>query len=204
MAHERAPTLTANRAPRGKLPWIDDDGVVVADSERILAHLSTTRGDPLDENGLTAAERARHHLVRRTVEESLYFAIVAERWQDPSIRDAYSRDLLAGMPAPARPLVRSMAHRMLVKQLWQQGTGRHPLDEVIARAGADVDAVAITLGDAAWFGGDRPRAIDAAVFGSLANVCYTPTPTRIGAHVRRHPNLMGWLDRLRARFVADL
>lgn len=202
--HTLAPTLTANRAPRGKLPWIVDDGVAVPDSERIVEHLVATRGDRLDEAGVTDVDRARHHLARRTVEESLYFAIVAERWQDPALRAAYTRDLLAGMPAPARPLVGALARRLLDKQLWQQGTGRHPLDDVIRRAGADVDAVAAVLGDAPYFGGDRPRAIDAAIFGSLANVWYTPTPTRIGAHVGRHAHVVAWLDRVRSRYAADL
>ena len=41
--------LRVMKAPKGKLPFIDDDGVVVADSTFIIEHLQRRYGAPLDE-----------------------------------------------------------------------------------------------------------------------------------------------------------
>lgn len=202
--HRLAPGLSAADAPRKKLPWIEDGALVVADSERIVAHLEATRGPLPGEAHLTDERRATLHLARRTAEESLYFVIVAERWADDAHRRAYARDLTASMPALARPLVTRMAHRMLTRQLWQQGTGRHPLAEALQRGFDDIDAIARTLGDAPWFGGDEPVAVDAALWGSLANIWYTPIDGRLKRAVGGHANLVGWLERVTARYASDV
>jgi glutathione S-transferase len=202
--HRLAPGLSAADAPRKKLPWIEDGALVVADSERIVAHLEATRGPLPGDARLTEARRATLHLARRAAEESLYFVIVAERWSDDAHRRAYARDLTASMPALARPLVTRMAHRMLTQQLWQQGTGRHPLAEALQRGVDDIDAIARVLGDEPWFGGADPVAVDAALWGSLANIWYTPIDGHLKRAVAGHPNLVGWLARVAERYASDV
>src|SRR4029078_2674909 len=69
------------KAPKGKLPFIKDGGVVISDSAHIIEHLKKTRGDKLDKD-LTPEQRALGHLIRRTMEEALYFSVVYARWVD--------------------------------------------------------------------------------------------------------------------------
>ena len=71
-----------NKAPRGKLPYIEDKGRIIPDSGEIIEYLKATYGDPLD-SGLTHEQRALGHLVRRTLEGSLFFVLAYSRWQDP-------------------------------------------------------------------------------------------------------------------------
>lgn len=203
LPYEARPTLSASAAPKKKLPWIEDDGVPIADSGAILAHLIATRGDPLGDLAIDAAEAARRHLLRRTVEESLYFLLVAERWLDPDVAPAYQRDLLAAVPALMRPVVGAMASRMLRRQLWEQGSGRHSLPEVRARAADDLAALAAALGDGPYFAGDRPGAIDTTVWGSLANLWLIPVDTPLRQAVGAHPALVAYVDRLRARLAGQ-
>jgi len=202
-AYELAPTLLANRAPRGKLPWIEEGRQRVADSANIVRWLEQ-RGDVLGEASVDPAARARGHLVRRTVEESLYFAIVAERWRDPVIRKRYTDDLLASMPRPARMVVARLARLALERQLWQQGFGRHDLETVRAMAAEDLAAIATVLGDSPFVTGDSPRAVDASLFGSLANLWHIPIETPLRQALAGHPNLVGFVDRMRARFAGDV
>src|SRR5690348_16947942 len=68
-------------APKGKLPFIKDGGIVVSDSSHIVQHLVRTRGDKLDKH-LSAHDRAVGHAVRRMVEEGTYFCLVYARWID--------------------------------------------------------------------------------------------------------------------------
>jgi len=199
--YEARPTLSAAGGPRKKLPWIEDGGARVADSEVILDHLRRTRGDPLGEERIPLAARQVHHLVRRTAEESLYFVVVAERWQDPAMYAAYTRDLLTSVPAVGRPLVAAMARRMLTRQLWEQGTGRHPLPEALARGARDIEALAWALGEEPFFAGDAPAGIDAAVWGALANIWFVPQEGVLRRAVGAHPALVGWLERVADRYT---
>jgi len=59
------------RPPKGKLPYIDDGGRVIADSSFIIDYLKATYGDKLGENKLNSEERAIALIVRRIVEEHL-------------------------------------------------------------------------------------------------------------------------------------
>jgi len=202
-AYTLRPTLLANRAPRGKLPWLEDGVTTIPDSSAITAELQR-RSDVLDEASVDAATAARAHLVRRTTEESLYFALVAERWRDPAVLARYSSDLLASMPAVARPLVTRVARRQLERQLWQQGYGRHSLPAIHAIAAADLAAIATILDDRPYFTGDRPRAVDASVFGLLANLWHIPIETPLRRAVATHENLVGFIDRMRTRYASDV
>lgn len=201
---ELRPTLQAGAGPRKKLPWIEEGDERVADSEVITTWLEQRRGDVLGEAAVPVERRQVLHLARRTAEESLYFVLVAERWEVPSIYRAYTHDLLAGLPAPARPLVAQMARRTLRQQLWQQGTGRHPLAEALERGARDIEALAAVLGGREWFGGDAPVSADAAIWGSLANIWYTPVDGRLKRAVGQHATLVSWLDRVADRWCADV
>ena len=70
------------RAPRGKLPFLEDGRERIPDSGLIIEYLKGRFGDPLD-GGLNARQAATGHLLRRTCEESLYFVLVYSRWIDP-------------------------------------------------------------------------------------------------------------------------
>ena len=68
-------------APKGKLPYIDDDGEVVADSTFIRDHIEKKYGIDLD-RGLTRDMRARAWAIERMLEDHLYWAVVHLRWAD--------------------------------------------------------------------------------------------------------------------------
>ncbi|HEX7688192.1 MAG TPA: glutathione S-transferase N-terminal domain-containing protein, partial [Burkholderiaceae bacterium] len=76
-------TVTASPlpAPKGKLPVLRDGGRTIADSEAIVRHLQATYADRIPA-ALAAPETARELLVRRTIEEHLYFAALRFRWVD--------------------------------------------------------------------------------------------------------------------------
>lgn len=194
--HRVAPTLMATRAPRKKLPWIELEGRRLADSEVIITTLARDRGDPLGDAG---GPTGSGHLLRRTFEESFYFGLVAERWLDETVKRDYTAALLAGLPAPLRPLTRTLAERALARQLWEQGTGRRPLAEIAEGMAADLTAASDVLSDAMYFGGDTPRALDATMYSFLSNVWHIPVETRSKRVVSRLPRLVAYLDRMERR-----
>ena len=57
-------TTNPRKGPPGKLPFVDDGGVIIADSTIIIDHLKRTRGvDP--DAGLDASQRALALATRR-------------------------------------------------------------------------------------------------------------------------------------------
>src|SRR5438067_6975066 len=67
----RTDTTGLSRAPKGKLPYIDDDGQRVADSTFIRLHIEKKYGFDFD-RGLTAKQGATAWAFEKMVEEQLY------------------------------------------------------------------------------------------------------------------------------------
>jgi uncharacterized cupin superfamily protein/glutathione S-transferase len=88
----RADLGTFRRAPKGKLPYIEDNGRLLADSAFIIDYLKATYGDKLD-TGLTAQQKAISLAFRRLMEEDLYWVGIYSRWAEPAgwahIREAF-------------------------------------------------------------------------------------------------------------------
>ena len=68
-----------NLGPKGKRPFIVDDGVTVADSTLIRIHLEKKYGLDFDAH-LTLQQKAVTWAVEKMCEEHLYFAAVYFRW----------------------------------------------------------------------------------------------------------------------------
>ena len=68
-----------HKSPKGKLPYIIDGDLTLADSELILEYLDEKTGGGLY-GGLSDDERARGVAFTRLIEDHLYWILVASRW----------------------------------------------------------------------------------------------------------------------------
>ncbi len=189
------------REPKGKLPFIVDGDRRIADSSDIVAHLETTRPDPLDA-GLGPAERAAAHLVKRTLEESLYFAMLFDRWGIEANWTRTRDELFAAIPGAIRPLVTALIRRKILRDVKGQGTGRHGQEDVHRRGVADIDAVAEFLGARDFLVADRPTVIDVTLFAFVDNLLRGGCPGPLREAARSHAGLVGHHGRMTAR-IAD-
>lgn len=194
------------RAPRGKLPYIELGGEVIADSSEIVRRLER-HGAALDE-GLTPTQRARARFIQSALEEHLYFALVYFRWFDEEGWRAFSPILSAyfksmGVPGPAAAVARKMARRGTHKNLDGQGMGRMPREE-IERIGRELlDALDATLGEGDFLLDDQPRAVDTSAFGMLEIILVGgPTSSPLTHHARSLPALTEYFTRLRERILS--
>lgn len=186
-------SVRLDKAPKGKLPFIVDAGLVIGDSTLIVEHLKDTRGiDP--DAGLSPRECAEALALQRLFEDHLYFVIAYSRWLDdeafPLVADAF----FARMPAPARPVMRVMARRRVAKMLHLQGLGRHSRDEVYAMGRHDLAAVSAFLDDRPFFLGDRLSSLDAIAYGCLANILLVPLETELKRAAQGFPNLVTFCE----------
>ncbi|MDH4288663.1 MAG: glutathione S-transferase N-terminal domain-containing protein, partial [Aquincola sp.] len=110
------------KAPKHKLPYIDDGGNVVADTTFIIEYLKGRYGDPLDA-ALSPLERALATAFQRLIEENLYWAVVQTRWADDA---GWARTRVAffgAMPAPLRWFVPALARRGVLGEMRGHGMG---------------------------------------------------------------------------------
>lgn len=187
------------KAPKGKLPYIDEDGTQVADSSFIIDHLKQRHGDPLDA-ALTPLQRAQGTAFQRLLEEHLYWALLHTRWVDaqgwPKTRDAF----FGSMPPPLRWIVPLLARRGIVAELRGHGMGRHSPQEIAALGCLDITALADFLGDKPFLLGDAPSSFDASTHAFLANLLWAPFDTPLRAQSQARPTLAAYCQRMKARY----
>lgn len=183
------------RAPKGKLPYIDDDGTIVADSTFIRFHIEKKYGFDFDA-GLGPEQRACAWAAEKMCEEHLYWSLVSERWCVDENFAKGPAQFFRAIPMPLRPAVKFTVRRKIRKTLELQGFGRHSRSEQAALAAANIDAVATLLGNKAFLMGERPCGADAAVFGFVACFLDPELSSGIRAAAEKHPNLIRYRDRI--------
>jgi glutathione S-transferase len=186
------------KAPKGKLPYIEDDGTVVADTSFIVDYLKRRYGDPLDA-GLSALERAQATAFQRLFEEDLYWAVVHTRWVDEAGWAQTRQAFFGSLPWPLRAVLPLLARRGLRAELRGHGMGRHGVQEIHAIAARDLQAVADFLGDKPFMLGPAPTSIDATAYAFLANLLWAPVDSPIRRRAQELPVLEAYCRRMKAR-----
>jgi glutathione S-transferase len=200
--YEVIDTSDPRKGPKGKLPFIEDDGVRIADTSLIIEHLVRTRDVDPDAH-LDASQRAIALLVQRTLEEHYAFVAVythfirAEGWR-------HTRATFDTVPALVRPLVERMVRGRIRKILWTQGILRHSDQDIMAAGVRDWRAVLAVMSDGPFFFGDQPAGLDATVFGALATTVLTPIESPVSEFLRSQPACVAYAERMRARFFPEL
>jgi glutathione S-transferase len=192
-----------SKAPKGKLPYIDDDGERIADSTFIRWHLEQKHKVDFD-RGLSEEQRAIAWAFERTAEDHLYWALLDARWMDDANFDKGPRSFFRAAPAPIRPLIIAMVRRKVRQALRAQGMGRHTPAEIAALGTRSVDAVAAYLGQKPFFMGAEPVGVDATIFAFVAGALCPAFETPIRSAAARHDNLKRYVGRMTARFYPEL
>jgi len=195
----RAGLQHMRRAPKGKLPFIDDGGTIVPDSAFIIAYLKKRYGDPLD-HGLGAEQLAVAHAFTRMLDENFYWCVVYARWIEPAAWPVVSRTFFGGMPFPLNRIVPFFARRNARGQLHAQGLGRHSAEEILAIAKRDLDALSGYLGSREYFLGERLTTLDVVAYAFLAEALVPDVDAPLQKLVKSYDNLLRFVERIRARY----
>ena len=187
------------RAPKGKLPYIDDDGERVADSTFIRWHLEHKYHVDF-EKGLSTEQRAIGWAFEKMAEDNLYWALVDAVGSTPLISPKARRDFFQKIPAPVRPLMIAFIRRRLKRTLYGQGMGRHNHDEIVALGTRSIAAIAEFLGAKPFFMGSEPNGVDATIFAFVAGTLCPHFDTPLRTAAERHNNLRHYIGRMTARY----
>ena len=188
-----------NKAPKGKLPYIIDDGEIVADSTFIRWHIETKYNIDFD-RGLSAEQRAIAWAFEKMLEEHLYWAHVYERWLDDANFAKGPANFFRKLPTPIRTFVVPIIRRRVRQALYGQGFGRHSPKEVVALGTRSIDATASFLGTKPYMMGTEPTGLDATAFAFIAGALCPLFETPLRTAAERHDNLRRYVGRITMRF----
>lgn len=179
--------FNAESAPRGQLPYIDDDGEILGDSDRIIAHLIRQKGLTIDD-ALTAQQRDVDLMVRRLLDD-LYWVMSYSRWRDDLYWPLFRDEILKSHArVSAESLERAREYNF--QRYYYQGVGRYDRDAVFARGLADLEVLANLIPEQGFPFGEQPTSIDAGIYGFIANIFFFRIETPLRAFVASRANLV--------------
>lgn len=190
-------------APKGKLPYIKDGDLKLADSRFIIRHLKTRYKD-LDK-GLNPSESALSLAMQRLIEEHLFWVTMYSRWQYTDANWQVNKKAIFGVLPPVIRDVAALVYRYKIgRQIYGHGIGRHKPEEIFELGMLDIDALSACLGDKKYFLGDQPTTLDASAFGFLINTIACPIESPVKDHGLSKSNLRNYVDRIKTEYYADL
>ncbi len=190
------------KAPKGKLPYLDDDGTIVADTTFIRWHLEQRHGVDFDK-GLSLAEKAAAWAFEKLVEDNLYWASMSDRWTIPANFAKGPAKFFESIPAFIRPLITAKVRHDVRRNLKGQGLGRHEREDMHRLAIHGIHAISDYLGDKPYLMGDKPCGADAAVFGCLSSYLCPHFDGPLHQAAMARPNLSAYRDRAMQLWYPD-
>jgi len=190
------------KAPKGKLPYITDDDVTIADSTFIRWHLESKYGVDFDA-GLSAEQKAAAWAFEKLCEDQLYWGVVRDRWLRPENFDKGPRTFFSPVPAFLRPLIIAKALREVRRNLNGQGLGRHSEADSQKITIAGIHAVSDYLGEKPFLTGDAPCGADASVFATVAAFLCPLFDGPLYQAASARANLVAYRDRCMARWYPE-
>ena len=196
------PTLPFS-APKGKLPFIEDNDEALGDSRFIIAYLKSTYQD-LDKT-LNDTERAISLALQRLLDEHLFWTIMYTRWQYTDINwQINKKAIFGGLPPIIRDIAANVWRQKIKQQIHGHGTGRHQTEEIFTLGKQDIDALSTTLDNKQYFLGNQPTTLDASAFGHLINILRCPIESPLKEYALSKQNLIDYVDRIQEKYYPDL
>lgn len=190
-------------APKGKLPFIRDNGIAVSDSEFIMDYLQSKHGFEVDGH-LDTQQAILHHALTRMLDEHFYWALMYSRYFEPENWQTLKQHLYGHIPPPVSTVLAKKTQDAMRRQLHVQGLGRHNAEEIYRKAAKDIDALASTLGSQSWFGGGYVSRLDLAVLAYLSNALIKEMPSPLAKLIQQKDNLMRFVQRAEQAIFADI
>lgn len=202
LAYENVYLFNPGKAPKGKLPYIEDEDRYLADSGLIVSYFKEQRNIDLDA-ALTPVERGISLAWQRLFEEHLYWVMMHGRWVDPAGWAKTRQAFFGKLPWPLRHVVPLIVQRGMKSQLHGHGLGRHGAEEIWRLGMADLEAISDFLADKPYFMGWHPTTLDAVAYGFLANIILVDLDNPLRRRALQLPNLQAFCERMRSRYWAE-
>ena len=189
-------------SPKGQLPWINDNGVKIADSTFIRAYLERAYGLDFDE-ALSPVERAQAWAIERMLENHFSWTSGYARWLLPENFEKGPGRWFDTMPPEQAAAVRADVQGRVRESMRIAGVARHSADEVVELGDQSLAALSLLLADKPFVMGERPCGMDATAVAMLAGILTPFFDSPLRRRTEAYPNLVAYTDRLMAQFYPE-
>lgn len=190
------------KAPKNKLPFIDDDGEIIGDSVFIIEHLNQKHKLSLD-NWLNDEQKALGQLISKSLDENFYWCIVHSRWVDektwPMVRDRFFGDI----PFPLNKIIPPMIRKTVQKQIMGHGMAKHSDAEIQQIADRTLNSLSVMLGDKKYFFGDQPCSFDVTAFAMVSAFTLSTLDNEMNQLSKKYDNLVSFTQRIHQQYYDD-
>ncbi len=188
------------KAPKGKLPFIVDDGQTITDSQFIFEHLKQNHVN-LDEN-LSKEETALAYLLTKSLDENLYFCLVYSRWMCEDTWKIVKKAFFGKLPPIVRTFVPKIVRKKLARNLQGQGIGKHSHEEILHITQQSFIALSGLLGNKDYFFGKESCSFDASAYGMLASFIESDIDDEFTQVAKSYTNLVEYCQRINQKFYS--
>jgi glutathione S-transferase len=188
-----------DKAPKGKMPYIEDEGKKIGDSNLIIEYLQEKYGDRTDAH-LSPSDRGISLAMRRLIDENLYWCMVYSRWMDEPNWEILRKAYFGNLPIGVKQILPGVLRNNVRKSLAGHGMGRHSPDEIYAIGKRDLIALSGFLSDKQFFFGNSPTVLDASAYATVLNFLKVPMESPLATQAKNLDNMVAFCDRMTARF----
>lgn len=188
--------LDTKNAPRGQLPYVDDEGEIITESNHIFHYLSERYHVQLD-NHLTALQKTNSFLITRMLDNHLYWVMSYSRWQDERYWPLFKAEFLRQFPETLESTLEK-ARKYNIEKYRYQGISRYDVKDIYQSGIEDLASIAFYLGKNDFIFGEKPHTIDASCYGFLANIFYFEINTPLKEFISSEISLIEYINRMRS------
>lgn len=189
------------KAPLGKLPYIKDGEIELADSSCIVEYLKDKHQLQIDAH-LSEEQKALSHTCQVMIEEHLYWAVVYHRWLGegwPQIKAS----VFSVLPPVVRQIVPILVQNQIKRDLHGHGLGRHSVAKINQLAEQDLQALSTLLGEKMYLMGAQLSSIDASLYAILCELLQSDLKIPLQAIAEQYPNLVAYQLRVGAEYFPE-
>lgn len=190
------------KAPRQKLPFIDDGDKTIPDTSLIRSHLEDTYGTDFDA-GLDATSRAQSLFLIKAIDEYGYWMNVRVRWNTDENWEDFYQALFAKAPAPMRGVIAKKSRKIAIANLRGQGVGRFSAKEFAQLIQELLSAIEVQLGTHSYAFADTPTAADASLYPFLMSAAVPPLTSPAKEIILNSERIKTYCNAMSAQFFPD-
>ncbi|MEL6910233.1 MAG: glutathione S-transferase C-terminal domain-containing protein [Cyanobacteria bacterium J06598_4] len=202
LPYEKDTAGDVTKAPKGKFPYIVDDGKTIADSSLIRFYLEQEYKLDFDSQADPAALPSAF-MAEKYCEDNLYFLLLSQRWLNQDNFEKGPKVYFERVPRLLRGFVSKKVIKDVKQTLWLQGLGRHTLAEKIQLVEQGSDMLARLLSDRQFFGGNAPCGADAFIASILCGILNDFFDCPYQEYFAEKENLVEYTKRMMQLFYPD-
>ncbi|GFQ83772.1 failed axon connections [Trichonephila clavata] len=195
------------KSKKGQLPFVEVNGVEIADSDIIIKELSQIFGKDLDEN-LTLDQKNVSHAFVSMLNNHTSWVVRWWRYSHPgeflkAAQMDIKRTLNSKLPKGLLQFFFKLGFKSNIKRAIGHGVGRHNSDEIYEFGKKDLKALSEYLAEKPYFFGDEPHLLDCVAFSHLCQFVFVPFGGMKEYLESDCTNLLSFVERMKERYWPD-